>query len=634
MLETPTLAHRTCFQEREDPKLGIDALTHNDDGERVTPQTDEDWTDWVSATAVRNYVLDDPILDWLDLFGKERGFESDFDLPGYDPRTDFSQFMMRKGREFEDAVVSYLGTLLPIHVIGADPMRSRSLEAAEETYEAMLRGEPAISQAVLRDPQHRTYGLADLLVRSDELLKLFPDCLKPEEASVSAPGLDRGSWHYRVIDIKFTTLHFYADGGLKDSGGSSWAYKSQVYIYNRALGRLQGFLPPEAFLLGRGWEQKVSNQTLRGTSCLGRLGPVPQNYTSRSKGSLSSAIGSAVSWVRRLRREGMEWVVLPRPSVPELRPNMGSTSDQPWHHAKQRIGSELEDLTLLWQVGSKGRTKAHDNNVFRWSDPGCISATVGVTGTKLAPTLDAILQVNRSQSDPPVLPGTVDTSDSEWRESSSLEFFVDFETVNDLNDEFSSIPERGGQSLIFMVGCGHIEDGEWRWTDFTVDSLTETCESEIIDSWFAHMAEVKQRIDPDGAEPLVYHWSHAERSTFETAFNSAKERHPARNWPEPHWYDFLKLVVREGPVVVRGAFGFGLKAMANAMHRHGLIETSWDAGPADGLGAMVGAWWSDSEATKLGSPLCQVQMMQEIQRYNEVDCRTMMEIIVYLRDHH
>ena len=65
--------------------------------------------------------------------------------------------------------------------------------------------------------------------------------------------------------------------------------------------------------------------------------------------------------------------------------------------------------------------------------------------------------------------------------------------------------------------------------------------------------------------------------------------------------------------------------------RHGLIETAWDAGPTDGLGAMVGAWWSASEAENLDCSLGDVQMMKEIQSYNEVDCKVMMEIIRYLK---
>ena len=46
---------------------------------------------------------------------------------------------------------------------------------------------------------------------------------------------------------------------------------------------------------------------------------------------------------------------------------------------------------------------------------------------------------------------------------------------------------------------------------------------------------------------------------------------------------------------------------------------------------LVGAWWSASEAGRLNCSLGDVQMMREIQRYNEVDCKVMMEIIRYLK---
>lgn len=77
--------------------------------------------------------------------------------------------------------------------------------------------------------------------------------------------------------------------------------------------------------------------------------------------------------------------------------------------------------------------------------------------------------------------------------------------------------------------------------------------------------------------------------------------------------------------------GFGLKAVAQAMHSHGLIETRWTDGPTDGLGAMVGAWYCLDAAAEAGCSLVEVDLMQDIQRYNEVDCKVMMEIVRHLR---
>jgi hypothetical protein len=79
---------------------------------------------------------------------------------------------------------------------------------------------------------------------------------------------------------------------------------------------------------------------------------------------------------------------------------------------------------------------------------------------------------------------------------------------------------------------------------------------------------------------------------------------------------------------------FGLKAFAGALHQHKLIETVWSDGPTDGLGAMVGAWWCEDEGRRLGTSLGELPLMQEIARYNEVDCRVMMDSIQYLRACH
>ena len=256
------------------------------------------------------------------------------------------------------------------------------------------------------------------------------------------------------------------------------------------------------------------------------------------------------------------------------------------------------------------------------------------------PRLQALLDVNRDGG-APLRPARIGAARDEWIEPEPAEFYVDFETVGDLDDDFSRLPQRGGQPLIFMVGCGHVEDGEWKFECFIADRLDERSEAAVIDGWFDHMTAVRDRLAP-GADPKVIHWSPHETVTLETAFDAAVKRHEAtgwrhaRNgpWPHPNWFDFLNRVVKEEPVVVRGAHGFGLKAVTNAMHDLGLVETRWDEGPADGLGAMVGAWWCDREAARAGGVMRDLDVMQGIERYNEVDCKAMMELVRHLRARH
>ena len=168
-----------------------------------------------------------------------------------------------------------------------------------------------------------------------------------------------------------------------------------------------------------------------------------------------------------------------------------------------------------------------------------------------------------------------------------------------------------------MIGCGHVEAGVWRFESFVVDAFAEPEEARIIEGWLAHMEQVRRRLVPQLAAPRLIHWSQAEVSFFERSYDSAKARQRRPDWPSLNWFDFLQRVVRAEPVVVRGTLAFGLKAVAKAMHTHGLIETLWRDGPTDGLGAMVGAWWCAEEAQRTGVPMSRIDLMQDIICYNE-----------------
>ena len=613
--------------------MARDAITHDDSGTRRVPTSDAEWDEWVSASATRNYVLGDPLLDWLDRHGESKGFERD----QVDERTDFLGFIFRKGIEFERAVVQHLRGLHvgEMRTLGSEGSRrgpGRDLELAFATWDAMAEGVAVIDQGVLRDPQNRTYGLPDLLVRSDVLAELFPEALSSDEAAIAAPDLGVGDCHYVVVDIKYTTLNLSADGGLLNSGSVA-AYKAQLHVYSRALGRLQGYLAPRAFLLGRGWKRTTGGTRTRGGNCMDRLAPVEHDEVTPG-GSLSRRTDAAADWLRRMRRHGHRWDVLPVPSVDGLRPNAGGGHGV-WARAVKHIVDAGGDLTVLRGVGVDHRRKAHTRGLFDWRDPRVTAESLGVKGAASAPVLKALLDVNRTPG-PVVRPARVAAARSEWIDTPPMEFYVDFETVSGLDDDFSAIPAKGGQPLVFMVGCGHIEEGLWRFECFTADELTEAAEAVVIEGWLDHMVAVRDRLDP-GGWPQVIHWSAHEESSLKSAYNSAVKRHGRRAqvWAEPRWFDFLAQVIKPEPVVVRGAHGFGLKAITNALHGAGLVETRWRTGPADGLGAMVGAWWCQNEVAQgRAARLMDLDLMKEIRDYNEVDCKAMMEIVRYLRENH
>ena len=167
--------------------------------------------------------------------------------------------------------------------------------------------------------------------------------------------------HYRVVDIKFSTLKLLKDGGL---GADGVAVMAQAWTYNEALGRLQGYTPPAAYVAGRGWRQGQA----RGDRCWEKLARIARETYVRSwEEDLASVVARGMAWIRRLRTEGAEWRVLPIPSVPELWPNMKADQDFPWHAAKTEIAKQLAELTLLPRVNRDRRAAAHSAGITRWA---------------------------------------------------------------------------------------------------------------------------------------------------------------------------------------------------------------------------------------------------------------------------
>ena len=265
-----------------------------------------------------------------------------------------------------------------------------------------------------------------------------------------------------------------------------------------------------------------------------------------------------------------------------------------------------------------------------WDDPKATASSLGVEN-RYATKCDAVLAINRDNPELLVAPPRIQLDDQTWRTPAALELYVDFETVSNLADAFTELPRIGGQPLIFQIGCGRWDDGRWRFEQWTTDRLVQFDEGTIIDAWVAHLNGLRHERGLSWEDVRIVHWSPAERSNLTHAYNSAQSRHADRSWPPLPWLDFLSETVRKGPLVVHGAFSFGLKGIAKGMHAAGLIETTWGDGPTDGLGAMIGAWWCDAEAARIGGRMLDLELMKEIARYNEVDCRSMAEVVQWLR---
>ena len=601
---------------------------------------------WISATSTRNYIMKDPIIDWLALYHNSfvEKNKSIFNKtsPILKPKfelSNFSEFLLSQGHEFEkyimDALYAKFANLPHTIVDIGGESNSHSPAKVQDTFFAMLAGVPIIYNAVLHNSDDNTFGIPDLIVRSDWISDICPETLVDDnEKYVTAPLLKsrigNPKYHYRIIDIKFTTLHLTSDGIHLLNSGSVPAYKSQLCIYNNALAKLQGYNPQKAYLLGRKWEYTKRGIKYKGDGPFEKLGTI--NFADTDNSYLGKT-EEAIKWIKDCRKYGKNWDPLKiGPSLrSELYPNMSNYHDYPWGDIKRKIAVETKELTLLWQVGPYNREFAISKNIYKWNDPNCNSANLGITGKTISPILQSIISTNQNTDDQKIYPKIIKNNDENWqhRSQTDMEFFVDFEFINDIFSFEGEIP-----AMIFMIGCGYINPltGRWIFNCFVADSLTKESETKICEKFSEY---IKKETHIYGKKKsILVHWSNAENANWNTMM-----RTNTINNGQMEWFDLLKIFKSE-PITIKGCFAFGLKEISKKMYEYKMIETSWktegdsSSKCIDGAQACFVSYKAYQTCNRRKIPVTDIPDMRAIVQYNEVDCKVLSEIITYLRNYH
>ena len=570
----------------------------------------------VSATHVHNFMINDTLVDWL----KSRSRRGTRSTPVYSSNPGFTNFIMKQGVEFETELIKYFnnnGT--PITTVS----EFITDESCKRAIDLMKEGVPILHSVPIRNNYNKTQGIIDLLVRSDHMGDIVEENpLSSEERRKGASRLS-GNYHYIVIDIKFSTLPLRADSIHLLNSGHYPAYKAQTLIYTQAIGRIQGYTAPYAFILGRRWKFTSKKITHRSYSCLDRLGKidfigVDEGFVQRTK--------EALAWVRDVRGNGSSWCIDP-PSRPELYPNMCADSGQ-WNGEKKRIADRIGELTNVWHVGVKSRNHALAAGITSWKDELCTAAALRLGG-KRAPIIDKIMAINR-QSNDTLWPKKIQSNINGWKDQAN-EVFVDFETLSDIFAGFNNLPIQKSTNMIFMIGVGWEVNGVWNHSNFICNTPTPDEEYRIMNEFMTFMS------DRDFPRAHYWHaeerfWTAAENRQFDRAcaeHNNDRKDHISDNWQGVKWCDMYKLFSTE-PIVIKGCFKFGLKDIAKAMRSHGMIQATIGSSCNSGMMAMVKAWQCYQSSP---DPVTSDTML-DIATYNEFDCKVLWEIMTYLRINH
>ena len=563
---------------------------------------------WVSATKTYNALTSNHLVDWLNLYGTDM-------LENVDQAsTQFSQFLFKRGNDFEKMVVDNILEKAEIVKIA----NYYSSDAVDNTLKYMKEGTPVIWSAPLADKQKATYGIADLLIRSDMFSKIFKNSpLTKEEENIPAPKLNK-PYHYRVVDVKYCTIPLLSNGTISNQPKFT-AYKGQLNVYNEAIGKLQGYLPPAAYLLGR----RVACSNHRTNDALETLGIV--DFSDHDKDIIQKT-KDAINWFRKVQRKGAKWSIDP-PSKSELCPNMGVESGK-WDPVKKSIAMRIGEITLLWRCGESHRKNAIKNSVISFFDKDCNGSILGFKNcTQLI--LNNIIKVNTTDTimtpvkiNIPKKPVSVD--------SVPCEFYIDFETFTDICPDIGTSTVHKSFNMIFMIGIGWEFNGIWNHQSFIADACTHESEASLIERFQTFVKTIMTRTGQTSptvtpTRPKLFYWN-----ADKTMWKQGLARHNMSNNDNIDkyldWYN-LPEVFTDNCLAIKGAYDYKLKNIATAMKQNNMIKTNLEADCTNGAMAMIRAWQCYQKyQVPTSAPI-----MKDIARYNHYDCKVMYDILMCLR---
>jgi hypothetical protein len=595
-----------------------------------------DWNYMVSASSTRNYLLHDPLIDYLN----EYNITSLDKIPGANPKNNntiisienknktndiFVNYIMNAGVEFENELIKLIEKSHKVITV-ANYRDSKNIEKYKDTIELMKKGEPIIYQGILHNYENYTFGTPDLIVRSDYVNKLMNNyIISDEEANISSPKLGI-PYHYKIIDIKHSNIPLRADGIHILNSDSIPAYKGQLYIYTIALNKILGININKAYIWGKQYTYESSGVKFKDTNFLNRLGIIDYDTVDYQ---YVQQTANAIKWMQDVKNNSSHWQLLPLPNRWELFPNMKNEHDGKWHSVKCELNNKINEITNIWNCGIKHREHAHNNNIFKWSDPKCSSKNMGFNPGRIATTVDKILDINRNDAYI-IKPNKILYDRDNWKETlnDTQEFYLDFET---LQSNFGSIIKDGfilnnSESFIFMIGIGYSKKGKWIFKTFIMKNKTAESEIEMFNNFIKYISTILKQENKTKAK--LYHWSFAEVSIY----NKFKCRNPHNIIQDKHisFYDLNKVFINE-PITILGAFNFSLKTVANALHSHNLIKSCWDTKNKCSNGLMVMILANELYDNK-NTDIYNNPLMKDIINYNEIDCKVLFEIHELIRN--
>jgi hypothetical protein len=550
---------------------------------------------WISASKTRNFIMDDPLIDFL----KYKNINPIVNIPnvvqvrrkrGYSET--FDEQLMNNGNNFELSTIEHIQNNVDSKdfITIGESYEAYNISKYIETMNAINNNIPIIYQPVLWNESNKTFGCADLIIKSSMAKKLFLSYESDYRDDI-----------YEVYDIKWSTINLMAGTNNLNNDKGAKTYKAQLWVYTQALNKMTKSKSTFAYIIGKKYKRVKRDDDGKSIteSTINAFNEIAKVDFSTEKVNIDT-FKHAIKWQKEIRVN--KKLNHDPPNDIRLYPNMKNHNSD-FHEIKKDLALKNRELTLIYNVGTKHRANAMEHNIDTIDHPNLTSEILGLKPSPTTSLIENILEVNNSKCKEMVIYN--DMSDQgNWR-NAKIRCYLDIETISTTIYGLAHCRP----NYIFMIGVGIVVNDVWDFKIFTVDNLLEESEDKLINDFNTFMNNLSTKYRRVKEIPM-YHWSNFEQTNLKpiTLINEKFKYYDMCHW------------VKDNGICVKGSFDFKLKNYTKALYSNKMIDVNWSSGISDGINAMNIAY--NYYTHDVGDKL----VIKDVEKYNEIDCKAMFAI--------
>lgn len=561
---------------------------------------------WVSLNSFNGYLLNDPMLDFLNIHTNDPLISS---MKTYTKKKSSSKKIKLFKTIFNKLIKFSINNNIKLsYVSDIDEKYNESLSTYkyEITKKALEDDVDIIVRPVLLDFFTKTYGMSDFIIKED-VLSLFLDN--------NTKGLDKLTSN-GYVSCNLT---------LKNNFNNLGKWDKLLIIQNTAYSKI------------------ISKITKKETK-IALFGPT-NSYISNYDESILKEINSGITWINEIRKNGENWLKnIYNGSLPvnkRLMPNMCNKYDRKWRKLKKHFAEKWGELTLLWYCGIKQRNLAHEKGIYSWKDNKYTTNEIlnslytNNTLSKRRNILESMISINKEGYS---MYSSRKLKESYMDTNNAIEVYIDFEVLSgkNVNNSYSN-RFKTPQNIIYLIGMQWVVDDKIEFISFTSESLTEKGEKDMIKEWWECVKKLRKGYE----KVILYHWSPAE----DRFLSKSLSRYPTLDYIHSNLnsgkYDFRDLMEMfiDAEVVIKNVWGYSVKDIAKGLFKIGLIPEVWNDNEKggdniiSGEGTLTMAAKCYREIKNNGLTIKNNPNFRPLIEYNRMDCNVLQHLLSFLRNY-